>query len=256
MKDERRTKIAEYIRIHGDVSMKELKSEFKVSMNTIRTDISSLVESKVISKVYGGVRYINPDFFSSSSADKRINTLSEAKRKIAALAASLIENGDTIYIDYGTTTMHIIEALGDKSNLTVVTPNFYVMTMLAGMSRSGTRLIVLPGEYEPVMHGVFSENTIKELKNYKFSKAFMACTGVDGELKATTTSYYQRKIKQTAMKQAQKSFLLVDSTKFNSPGLLNYCDLHDFSLVFTDSNLASAILNEIKLKEISLATSD
>ena len=54
MKEERRTRIAEYIKIHNDVSMKELKSEFKVSMNTIRADIESLVESKTITKVYGG----------------------------------------------------------------------------------------------------------------------------------------------------------------------------------------------------------
>ena len=250
MKEERRTKIAEYIKKHGDVSMKELKSEFKVSMNTIRADIASLVESRIITKVYGGVKYRNPDIFEVSASEERLNIHNEVKSNIARLAASLIEDGDIIYIDYGTTTRQMIDAITEKKDLIVVTPSFFVMAKLINIPT--IKLVVLPGEFDRLASGVISENTIRDLKNYRFSKAFMACTGVDANLKVTTTSYYQRKIKQTAMSQAKKTYLLVDASKYNSPGLLNYCDLGSFDAVITNSEVPEPVLKKIRQENIKV----
>ena len=136
-----------------------------------------------------------------------------------------------------------------RRGLIVVTPNFYVMAKLVNIPE--IKLVILPGEYDRLSNGVISENTIKDLRNYSFSKAFMACTGVDKDFRVTTTSYYQRKIKQTAMAQAQESFLLVDSSKFDSPGLLNYCTLKDFKSVITDRMIAESVQAKMVRDRIS-----
>ena len=126
MKEERRKQMENLIAQRQNITMEELRSIFDVSMNTIRSDVAYLVESGAVEKVYGGVRIVPrqqvPLFV------HRMNVATDAKRLIARCAESLINDGDKIYIDAGTTTMHLIDCLSPGKHVTVLTRSLYVMS--------------------------------------------------------------------------------------------------------------------------------
>lgn len=245
LKEKRQILLGEYIRNNGLVQMKELPSLFKVSMNTIRADIDELAKSGVIKKVYGGVLYNNPDTFNFQPIPSRIGENFETKKNICKLATSFIDDGDLVYIDYGTTTRWIPDFLSGKKNVRVVSPNIYVITKLAMIPDSN--LIMLPGRYDYSVAGVMSEATIQDIKNFHFSKVFMACTGIDFSLNVSSASYIQREIKHDVINHADKCYLMVDSSKFNGSGQLFYGNLSSFEAVITDSGISAynrALLEE------------
>lgn len=245
LKEKRQILIGEYIRTNGQASMKELPSIFKVSMNTIRADIDELAKSGVIKKVYGGVIYNNPDSFNFQPIPSRLDENYKIKRTLCKLAASLIEDGDQIYIDYGTTTRWIPDFLNEKNNVQVVTPNFYAITKMAMDPEAN--FIMLPGRFDYSVAGVMSEATIQDIKNYHFSKVFMACTGIDFSLNVSSASYIQREIKHDVISNADKCYLMVDSSKFSVSGNLFYGNLSSFEAVITDSGISTykkALLHE------------
>ena len=110
------------------VSIDELCTTFNVSKNTIRRDIAELKKSGFIKKVYGGIvlqeqSESSPEPFTSWETKNM-----QAKKNIARIAASLVNNGDVIYIDSGTTTMHMLPYLAEKKHLTIVTASVYVIS--------------------------------------------------------------------------------------------------------------------------------
>lgn len=112
LKEDRIKGIENYVIKHENVSINTLCSLFDVSKNTIRRDISELERKGVIKKIYGGITLKNKT--STVPFQQREIKHKETKKIIAKAASNLVENGDIIYIDSGTTTMHMIPFLSDK----------------------------------------------------------------------------------------------------------------------------------------------
>lgn len=241
--------MADFIAHHKNVSMKELEDRFKVSMNTIRADVKHLVKSGMVEKVYGGARYtanlLVPEFTIRATENLTV------KEDIAERAASMVNDGDVIYIDFGTTVMAIPDYLQDKKDITIVTPNQYVIQKC--IPYQNINLIVLPGRFNKVLYATCSENTVADIRNYTFHKVFMACAGVSPDGKMTVTSYQQREIKKAAMQQSHEHFLLAESQKFMESAMLFYAQIEDFDMVFTDKALSGEVESLLKSRSISIS---
>ena len=231
MKEQRRSEIESYIKEHGNATMKELQYRFGVSMNTLRSDIDFLAEAGNISKVYGGVQYVTQH----SSFEYRIIRYTNEKLRIARKAADLIEDGDVIYLDYGTTTPGIIDFLSNRKNVSIITANMYAIQKC--LQYSNLSLFVLPGEFDIGIYGLISENTNTDLKNYSFNKAFMSCCGILSDGRICVSRFLQQKEKQNVMSQSKMKYLLTYSSKFQEIRMLNYSVLSDFNILITDNNL-------------------
>lgn len=121
MKEERIHQIHELLIERKRISLDELCENFGVSKNTIRRDINELEEQGIIRKVYGGIVLKEAEIMSLEPFSAReIRNINE-KKKIAAVAAALVNDGEVIYIDSGTTTMHLLPHLAEKNFLTIVT---------------------------------------------------------------------------------------------------------------------------------------
>ena len=113
------------------LSIKDLCRRFDVSKNTIRRDISELEQQGLIHKVYGGI-VLNADALDPSAPepfDSRAAKNENAKKIVARLAASEVREDDVIYIDSGTTTMHMIPFLAGKGRITIITSSLNVINM-------------------------------------------------------------------------------------------------------------------------------
>lgn len=237
MKEDRRKRMGTVIAQRQSMTMEELCAEFGVSMNTIRADVAYLVKTGAVEKIYGGVRTMEHKEVPLFTSRAMLRT--EQKRKIAAAAQRLIEDGDIIFLDAGTTTMHLIDCLDPKKHVTIVTANLYVIRK--SCERENVNLIVLPGTVNRRTNSVSDVGTLEYLSRYRFNKAFMGVTGVSGDGRLNVSTYIEYEVKRAAMKQSQNVYLLVDSGKFGSTGLMSYGTLEDMSAVITDPGCPSFV---------------
>ncbi len=232
MKSKRLTEMEGYILTHGSAAMDELRDAFGISMNTVRRDIAEMVQGGRVQKVYGGVKAIErvqplvPYAVRSSSP-------SRTKQAIGRTAGEMVKDGDIIFIDSGSTTLHIMEAIKDK-RITVITNNIEVM--IRALDHENIRLIVVPGEIHRKTHSITGEDSAAFLSHMNTNLAFMAATGASMN-NVTNSSPLEYSIKKAAVAHTQKAVLLVTGDKFGITSLLTYASLDQFDTVITDSTI-------------------
>lgn len=251
LKSKRLIEMESYILTHVSVTMEELCSAFNISMNTVRRDLADLVKGGRVQKVYGGAQAkmnvpgLVPYSIRSSSP-------SSAKRAICFLAAQMVKDGDIVFIDSGTTTVHIMEALRNK-NITVITNNFEVM--LHALDYENIRLIVVPGELHRKTHSITGEESAAFLNTMNTNIAFMAATGAS-KIGVTNSSLLEYSIKKAAVAHTEKAVLLVTADKFDITSLFTYAKLEQFQAIVTDSSISPEHLSMLNALDIDVQVAD
>ena len=232
MKVERIHQIHELLKERKRISLDELCEIFGVSKNTIRRDIAELEEDGIIKKVYGGIVLKEADIMSLEPfSDRETRNINE-KKIIADLAASLVTDGEVIYIDSGTTTMHMLPRLAEKNFLTIVTASIYVLELATRFSN--LNVIATGGNLQPPIKALVGADVVNCIKNYNFSKIFLASTGVSIEHGATNASPLECEVKRELVKKSCAKYLLVDNSKFDVASLMTYSDLSNIDHIVTD----------------------
>lgn len=223
--------IESYITEKERVSMEELCHVFKVSINTIRRDLNELEKQNKIKKVYGGVilndRKVTEPFESRQIKNK------DAKQSIAKCASELIHDGDIIFIDSGTTTMHMVSCLSHKENITIITNNLNII--LGAIPYPNLNIISVGGTLSRRTNSFINMEATNFLKNYNFSKAFMATTGVSIARGVTNSSTFEYEIKKYIVENCEKIILLADDSKIDHASLITYYELKDIDVFITNS---------------------
>lgn len=240
MKSFRLRRMEQYVLEKENVSMEELCREFDISMNTVRLDVASLVKKGSIKKVYGGVCSNRQN--SLVPFEERKMKHGDRKKSVCRAAANLVEDGDIIYIDSGTTMMYLPDYLGNKKNVTILTNNLNAITR--AVPYANLQVICLPGILERKTNSFVSAETGKILERYNIRKAFFAATGVTMNGDVTNSSSLEYEIKREAMQHSVHKYLLLDSSKFNKSALLTYAHISDMEKVIADDEMSPA-LNEL-----------
>lgn len=248
MKATRLNDIEALLEEQDTISIDALCQKFAVSKNTIRRDIAELEKRGVIKKVYGGIMRAQnnvPEPFSSREIKNK-----SKKKDISRMAAELIEDNDIIYIDSGTTTMHIMPYLAEKKNLTILTANVYVVN--EALKYPQMNVICTGGTLYHPSDAFVGAGVLRFLREYNIAKALLASTGISIENGATNASPLEGDIKKYLMANSQVKMLLVDSTKIDKVSLVTFAQLKDFDYVITDKMLneeyqAYFAKNDVKL---------
>jgi len=238
MKSFRIKQMEEYILAHDLVSMEELRTTFDISMNTVRLDVAQLVSKGVIRKVYGGVSS-NQKGNLIPFDERRLKNI-QGKISVCKTAASLVEDGDIIFIDSGTTTMYVVDYLAEHKNVTVLTNN--LNTINRAISLPDINVICLPGTLERKTNSFVSADTIRTFERYNIKKAFMASSGIDVNGMVTNASPLEYEIKKAAIDKCKEVYLLIDSSKYGKSGMLTYANVSDMSKVIVDSDVDAQLL--------------
>ena len=143
MGKERLLQLEEYIKVQQKVSPETLCEKFGVSMSTLRRDINTLEQMGCVQKAYGCILY-NYSAAKIIPFHVRSTINQEQKRDACAAAASLIQDNDTIFIDSGSTTCHLMDFMASFKNLTVITSNLDII--LRATSMENISLLVCSGE--------------------------------------------------------------------------------------------------------------
>ena len=169
MRDNRRKEIAAYISRQQFASMAELCEVFHASINTIRADVAFLEKTGTVEKVYGGVRSVPQQEIPLFA--QRMQMHPDAKQAIVRTAAELLQDGDTLFVDAGTTTMNLLSFLPPERRLTIVTGNLHLIGQAA--TRPNVELVVLPGCVNRRTNSVSDVSTFEFLSRHHFIKAFL-----------------------------------------------------------------------------------
>lgn len=231
MRTKRIEDIKKYIYDNKTITLDQICDKFEISKSTLRRDLEAILSEGNIKKIYGGVTAL-PQRELISFDERNIAHLAE-KKKIATSAAQLVENGDIIFIDSGTTTVHIIDLLKSKKNITVVTNN--VAAILSGISYNNINIITLSGTLDRKTLSFTGSYGSQILKNFNIGKAFMASTGFSVASGVTNSSPLETDIKQAAVERSQQVYLLADSSKCDVVALITYCGLDKIDALITEA---------------------
>lgn len=229
--EERRLIIIERVRSQSLVKPAELADELGVSIETIRRDLIALEEDGHVRRVYGGATRTAARAFEPTFEQRRAQHR-ERKVAIARLAASLIEPGDTLILDIGTTAAEVAAELPLTYRGIVLTNSLLVANALA--SRDTIEVIASGGRVRAGDLACFGPVSEAFFRDYFADKAFLGSGGV--HVKMGLTDYYPDEIasRRVMLEHTAESFVLAESSKLGHVALGKVCDLSALSGVITD----------------------
>ncbi len=232
MREERLKQMEDFIDRQGECSLDTLSETFGVSKITVRRDMNALYAAGVVEKVYGGVKHRESGAPAGplSFMQREIQNM-DAKRKIGRLAAGLINEGDTVFLDSGTTTPLLMRYVGDKT-INVITNNLHVVTESVKCKNAG--LYLTGGEFIRMTNSFVGEHAVSMLDGFNITKAFIAATGVSLSAGLTNSLSQESVIKKTAMSRAELTYLLVDHSKWGVASMITFAALDGLTGVITD----------------------
>jgi len=247
--------ILKMLQENGVVRVDELAEKFGTSEMTIRRDLKFLSQQYNIQRTYGGaimpqgqpvVRIISFD-------EERIKN-KEAKEKIAKKAASLIHTRQRIFIDAGSTTRLIVNYINNDSYNIIVTN--HLQTAEAALNIDHLSVIMLGGEIIGISKCTTGEITEEQLRKYQLDIAFLgaAAIGSDGFLYDGYSP--EARFKKAVFDVAKETYLLADSTKFNTYDLNCFGSLSQIKAVITDSGITEEGLTLLKKHKVEVIIAD
>ena len=248
MRHERRNDIVEKVRKFKTVKVQDLMKDYQVSIETIREDLAFLEGKGYLHRVYGGA--VLHEYYSPLEMDRRQreHLNSREKKAIGKMASSLINDGDSVFIDYGTTTIEAVRNLIGKKNLTVLTNAVLIAQELAQISRNavGWKIILLGGELREDELTVYGDIAVSVLKNFNVAKALIGVGGID--LKAGLTDYFYEDagVHRLSIEQANTVIVLADHDKFGVVTLNRICPLENLDILVTDWMVTEDIVEEYR----------
>lgn len=233
---ERRQAIFAMLQESGSVTVVDLSRRFDVSEETIRRDLTKMESSGLLQKTYGGA-FINSGMHREVPVELREHTYVEGKNTIGKLAANLISNGDTIFLDASTTAVAIAEHILDRKNLIVITNALKVAEALA--RAPFLKVICTGGTLRPSSLTTVGKAAESAIATYFADKAFICCDGVHRVHGITDANEKEAEVRKMMMAQAESSILVVDATKFDKTSFVHMADFADFDALITDKPVSA-----------------
>jgi DeoR family fructose operon transcriptional repressor len=230
--EERRKQIVKILEIKKRASVNELSEEFDVSRATIRRDLSELEKNGFLRRTHGGAILSGSSKLEPSFEEKEDRFASE-KIAIGKKAAEIIKNGDTIYLDAGTTTRQIIEFLGNKKNLTIVTNALHIIKKIKEMNLN-CELVVVGGNFKWTTEAMIGPMAEDFLHILRVDKAFVGANGFNKEDGATTPDPKEGKMKEIALDIAAENFLIFDKSKWEEVYFYKFAETTQIDFIITD----------------------
>ena len=243
---ERLDKILKILEENGYTTVKYLTDTLSYSNATINRDLTLLESKKLVKRSYGGVEL---EKNKSIPLVFRYHKMKNAKMKIAKMAASLIEDGDTVFIDATTTTQYMGHYLENKKNINVITNNMALATYLGDI---GIKVICLGGSVVEAPYMLSGVQTIENASKLHADKVFFSTAGILENAKIVCDEKYHL-LMLTMIENSDKSYFLVDKGKINPEGVNCLCDLEKIDAVISDFDLKSVLKKEVKNTEFIIA---
>lgn len=234
---ERQQIIIELVNKEGSVTQTKLCEILDASESTVRRDLEQLDKEGMLKKVRGGAISTESNSLYERNVEEKEILFSEEKTRIAKHAASIIKDGDVVYLDAGTTTERMIDYLNCKDVLFVTN----AIVLAKKLAYRGFKVCVPAGEIKIATEAIVGAECVISIQHYNFNKCFMGANGISINGGYTTPERNEAIVKTAAINQSRKAYVLADHSKFDKMQAITFAGLKDCTLI-TD-RIPSVILS-------------
>lgn len=247
---DRRSQIRQQLETNNVVSSQQLADYFEVSLMTIYRDLDYLQEQGIARRQHGGAVLANR-FVSARIRGKRASENLEAKRAIGAYAAKYLVDpeDDAIIISAGSTTLEFVRQLPDVP-INVMANSLEALSILG--THVHTNLYALGGELRKDVMAFGGAMTNENLRQCHFAKAFIGVDGIDMTSGFTATTEQTARISRLMGEQAEKVYVLSDSSKFDQKSFRTICQFDSVDAIITTPGVPNAYRSFLKEKNVDL----
>lgn len=245
----REREILDELRLAGGASRIQFLAErIGVSEETIRRNIRTLETNGFVTKVHGGVHL--KDVADEPPLHFRMNENAEAKRLIATKVADIVEDGDTLFLDIGSTTAFIAVALQRHQNLFVVTNSVAVAHTLA--TRNNNRIFFAGGELRAHDGGAFGIDSINFVRRFNVRHAVLSVTAINAASGFMLQDMEEAEYSREAARRAESRIVVADSSKFGRSAPIIIDEPSTYDTLVTDAPPSAEIAAMLADNQIEL----
>jgi DeoR/GlpR family transcriptional regulator of sugar metabolism len=243
MGEDRRTQILQIVRHKGRVRVNDLANRFGTSSVTVRNDLNELHERGLLFRFHGGA-VIAGDELGRSFVRERLKEHSEERRRIGAMAATLINDGDTIILDAGTTTLEIARHIKHKQELQVITNGVTIAAEL--LDAQGIHTFIAGGPVHNDSASILGRSTEEMFREFSADKLFLGAAGCDPDFSVSGVNLEEKMVKRAMMHLSREVVLVADASKFSKRSMSRIALFSEIHTIITDTRLTEE--TEIKLR--------
>lgn len=234
---ERQKQILDLLTEQDMMKLTDLSTHLEVSMETVRRDIQALVVQKKIEKFYGGIKLAATSEQESLIAARMQEHIDE-KEKIARVAVQYIEEGDTIFLDSGSTTYPLAKYIKGRQKLTVVTNSLPIVNELID---SEVDVLLIGGKLRHSEKSITAYDMLFQFDYLNIQKAFICTSGISLENGLSDYDIDEIRTRRQIMKNSKQTYVLCDHSKFGRDVTIKTCHLAQIDGIMTDDGLEDAI---------------
>ncbi|PPF77865.1 DeoR/GlpR transcriptional regulator [Subtercola sp. Z020] len=225
---------------HGFARVGELGETFGVSDVTVRADLDELDRQKAIRRVHGGAVIRSRHLRAEPTFEQAIGASADEKATIGLLAAMLVQTGQSVLLDVGSTALAVAESLvarvarGELADVVVITNGLSIALALEpGVVAGGLTVIVSGGTLRPQQHSLVEPLASSMLRGLHADLAFIGCNGVDGAFGVTNVNLPEAQVKRVMLESASRSVVVADRSKLGQVHLGTVGALAEFDALVT-----------------------
>ncbi len=248
---ERKMRIVELVKQKRIATVSDLAKEFHVHEATIRRDLIEIEQEGLLRRTHGGV-VVDHGANIELSFTERANDQLEEKMRIGKIAADLIEDGEHVILDSGTTTVHIAKNLVHRSNITVITNDTNIAAELR--DSSSVKVFVTGGllySSSYMLNGIYTDQVLRSLH---VQKAFIGTPAIHPKHGLTHPEDQLVQTKQGMIKAAQEIIVVADHSKIGKTSLHSVAPIESIHSFITGSEISNTLLNQFKDAGVQVIT--
>ncbi|WP_341302111.1 DeoR/GlpR family DNA-binding transcription regulator [Lysinibacillus sp. FSL H8-0500] len=230
------------------VKISSLSKMLNVTRETVRKDLYDMEEKGLVRKVHGGA-VLNKANLEINYADRKSANEAE-KRSIAKRASDFVENGDTLYVDYGTTALLFIREILNKRNLTIVTNSLPIANEIIDFS--DFEVIIIGGQVRKNEKSLFGPLAYRGIEKIYVDKGFFGVSGVDIQAGFTNIHMGESEVSRLMIQHSKKNIVMADSSKFNIVSMNQIASIEQVDVLVTDEKANKALLKQIIEKNVEV----
>ena len=239
---QRREKIQKYLETHKIARTVDLYKMLETSEATVWRDLEWLEEKGIIERTHGGA-ILSERITFEPEYQQRAKKNIEEKNSIGTLAASLIEDGDIVFISSGTTTTQVIHKIRSDANISVFTNNLYASLE---MNEPGFHYYLIGGEFQPRSISLGGRFATENLKEVFANKVIIGVDGISLKHGCTVPSNAEAEIVQLMIEHTKGKVIIVsDHSKWGTVSNFKVASLDEIDLIVTDEGIDPSAIESL-----------
>lgn len=248
---ERRKQIMEMVNREGSVRVADLSRLFAISEVTIRNDLGELERMELLERTHGGATKTSRQY-SRLTVLERLSTNKNEKIAIAKSAVSMINDGDTIFLNSGTTAIYIAQHIQGVKNLLALTNSPLVAQELCGAP--DCEVVLVGGSFNAQLSFTYGDDTVRQISKYYANKFFFSCDGISAAAGIMTYNTHEVQVVKAFMEKSATTIAVADYSKIGRLSRISLDSVSCLDTIVTNSCADEGELNAVREMGVEIIT--